>query len=82
MSSPKETVPSSKPSKKNVTLFDEHGSKVLEYKNVYVTHWDTNIYLFSKEVEGKSFAKIDKGENMLLVIENSDISAEYNEKKV
>ena len=78
---PKETISPSNPSKKNVRLLDEHGSILLEYKDVYVTHWDTNVYLFSKEIDGKSFAKIDKGENMLVVIENIDINTQAIEQR-
>lgn len=63
-------------SKKIFKLFNNDGILIREYKNVYVTNWDTNIYLLSHEYKGKYFIRIDKGENMLLTSE----SVEQDEK--
>ena len=64
-----ETIPSPK---KSIKLFKENGELILEYKDVYITYWDKNIYFLSKEYEGECFVRIDKGVNMLLVVVEKD----------
>ena len=56
--------------KKSVKLYTHDGVLLHEYKDVYLTHWDENIYFLSYEYEGKSFLRIDKGTDMLLLVES------------
>jgi len=55
--------------KKSVKLFSAEGILLQEYNNVYVEYEDTNIYLLSNEYEGRCFLRIEKGANMLLIVE-------------
>ena len=55
--------------KKTVKLFTSDGVLLNEYKDVYVTHWDANIYIL-KQDENKNKITINKGANMLLTIED------------
>ena len=55
--------------KKSVKLFSTDGTLLQEYNNVYVEYEDTNIYLLSHEYEGRCFLRIEKGSNMLLIVE-------------
>ena len=55
------------PPYKSIKLMNMDGVVLQEYKDVYLDHWDKNIYFLSYEYEGKSFVRIDKGENILLV---------------
>jgi uncharacterized protein YpmB len=67
-----EKVESSTPKrpKKSVKLFTRDGVLLYEYKDVYLTHWDKNIYYLSSENKGENFLRIDKGTDMLLLAEN------------
>ena len=56
--------------KKSVKLLTKDGVLLYEYKDVYLTHWDKSIYHLSYEYEGKSFLRIDKGVDMLLLAES------------
>ena len=56
--------------KKLFKLFNGEGTLIKEYRDVYVTHWDKNIYYLCHEYRGKHCIRIDKGEDMLLIIEN------------
>jgi hypothetical protein len=56
--------------KKFVKLFTKDGALLYEYKDVYLSHWDKNIYHLSYKYEGKSFMRIHKGSDMLLLSEN------------
>ena len=56
--------------KKSVKLLTKDGALFYEYKDVYLRHWDKNIYHLSYEYEGKSFMRIHKGTDMLLLSEN------------
>ena len=58
--------------KKTVKLFTSDGVLLNEYKDVYVTHWDANIYLL-KQDENKNKITINKGANMLLTIEDYNL---------
>ncbi len=55
--------------KKLVHLFNRDGKLLYEYKDVYLTHWDSTIYLLSYEYKGSIFMRIDKGKDMLLMVE-------------
>jgi len=55
--------------KKSVKLFSAEGTLLQEYSDVYVEYEDTNIYLLSREYEGRCFLRIEKGSNMLLIVE-------------
>jgi len=67
-----EKIESAKPEKpkKSVQLLTKDGILLYEYKDVYLTHWDKSIYFLSYEYEGKSFLRIDKGADMLLLVES------------
>jgi len=54
--------------KKSVKLFGAEGTLLQEYNDVYVEYEDTNIYLLSREYEGRCFLRIEKGANMLLIV--------------
>jgi hypothetical protein len=56
--------------KKSVKLFTRDGALLYEYKDVYLSHWDENIYHLYHEHEGESFMRIHKGADMLLLSEN------------
>jgi len=56
--------------KKSVKLFSQDGNLLYEYRDVYLTHWDDTIYLLSYEHDGKTFMRIDKGVDMLLMVES------------
>ena len=56
--------------KKLVQLFNRDGKLLYEYKDVYLTHWDSTIYLLSYEYKGSTFMRIDKGKDMLLMVES------------
>jgi hypothetical protein len=56
--------------KKSVKLFSQRGVLLYEYRDVYITHWDENIYLLSYEQSGETFLRIDKGDGMLLMVES------------
>jgi len=62
--------------KKSVKLFSAEGTLLQEYNDVYVEYEDTNIYLLSNEYEGRCFLRIEKGANMLLIVECYDKSNE------
>ena len=62
--------------KKSVKLFSADGTLLKEYNDVYVEYEDTNIYLLSNEYEGRCFLRIEKGRNMLLIVECYDKSNE------
>jgi hypothetical protein len=70
--STKIAVKSDKPSraKKSIKLLSKEGVLLYEYKDVYLSRWDTNMYDLSYEYEGKSFIRIDKGVDMLLLVES------------
>jgi len=55
--------------KKSVKLFTADGTLLQEYNDVYVEYEDTNIYLLSHEYKGRCFLRIEKGANMLLIVE-------------
>jgi len=52
-----------------VKLFTADGTLLQEYNDVYVEYEDTNIYMLSNEYEGRCFLRIEKGSNMLLIVE-------------
>ena len=56
--------------KKSVKLFTQDGVLLYEYKDVYLTRWDVNIYFLSYTCDGESFLRIDKGADMLLLAES------------
>ena len=62
--------------KKSVKLFNAEGILLQEYNDIYVEYEDTNIYLLSREYEGRYFLRIEKGSNMLLIVECYDKSNE------
>ena len=77
-----EKIESSTPErpKKSVKLLTKEGVLLYEYRDVYLTHWETSIYCLSYEYEGKSFLRIDKGADMLLLAESYiDIKDEEQE---
>ena len=55
--------------KKSLKLFSADGTLLQEYNDIYVEYEDTNIYLLSREYEGRCFLRIEKGANMLLIVE-------------
>jgi len=55
--------------KKSVKLLSAEGTLLQEYNDVYVEYEDTNIYLLSHEYKGRCFLRIEKGSNMLLIVE-------------
>ena len=72
-SNPKdEQIESSNPErpKKSVKLLTKKGVLLYEYRDVFLTHWDKSIYCLSYEYKGKSFLRIDKGADMLLLAES------------
>ena len=67
------TIPKSQPKKpyiekpKDVTLYSQDGEIIKEYKGVYPSHWDTNIYHIYKNSDHTGLIeRIDKGANMML----------------
>jgi hypothetical protein len=54
------------PPKKSIRLYSGSGEMLFEYKDVYISHWDSGIYYLSRKYERKSFLRIDKGRYMLL----------------
>jgi len=55
---------------KSIKLFNASGKLLLEHTNCYVTHFSQTLYLLSHQYKGEAFLKIDKGSDMLLLIEN------------
>ncbi|MFK5937982.1 MAG: hypothetical protein QM497_06235 [Sulfurimonas sp.] len=55
--------------KKNVKLYSADGALLQEYNGVYIEYEDTNVYTLSHEYEGRCFLRIEKGANMLLMVE-------------
>jgi len=58
-----------KPQKKNVKLYSADGTLLQEYNGVYIEYEDTNVYILSRKYEGRCFLRIEKGANMLLMVE-------------
>ncbi len=56
--------------KKSIKLFTQEGLLLYEYNDIFITHWDANIYLLSRTNNGKTFLRMDKGAGMLLVVES------------
>jgi hypothetical protein len=54
---------------KSIKLFNASGTLLLEYTDCYVTHFSQTLYLLSHQYQGEAFLKIDKGSDMLLLIE-------------
>ena len=53
---------------KDVTLYTQDAKLIKEYKGVYLSRWDRNIYHIYKNSDATEYMeRIDKGENMLLV---------------
>ena len=48
----------------DVELYFENGELFKKYSNVYVTHWDNNIYIFKNDNLNEL---VHKSENMILV---------------
>lgn len=48
----------------DVELYFENGELFKQYSNVYVTHWDNNIYIFKNESLNEL---VHKSENMTLI---------------
>ncbi len=48
----------------DVELYFENGELFKKYANVYVTHWDNNIYIFKNESLNEL---VHKSENMTLI---------------
>lgn len=48
----------------DVELYFENGDLFKQYSNVYVTHWDNNIYIFKNESLNEL---VHKSENMTLI---------------
>jgi len=65
----KKSLSSPKP-KKSVKLFTRDGTLLYEYKDVYLSNCDNNIYHLYYEYEGESFMRMHKGADMLLLSEN------------
>lgn len=57
------------PIRKNFSLCNTDGSVIKVWEGVYPLRWDKNIYMLYKEPEQDLIVKIDKGDNMLVVIE-------------
>ena len=55
--------------KKSVKLFSADGTLLQEYNEVYIEYENTNVYMLSHEYEGRCFLRIEKGSNMLLIVE-------------
>ncbi len=55
---------------KSIKLFSSSGTLLLEHRDCYVTHFSTTLYLLSHHYKGEAFLQIDKGSDMLLLIEN------------
>ncbi|WP_151900481.1 hypothetical protein [Sulfurimonas hydrogeniphila] len=55
---------------KSIKLFNASGEVLLEYRDCYVSHFSQTLYLLSHQYCGDAFLKIDKGSDMLLLIEN------------
>jgi len=64
-----ESMSSDIPQKKNVKLYSADGTLLQEYNGVYIEYEDTNVYILSHEYEGRCFLRIEKGANMLLMVE-------------
>jgi len=61
---------------KIVNLYNENGELLFTYRDVYLQHWDANIYNIYNSKNDKHIIRLDIGANMLLTsqsIEN-DIS--------
>jgi len=57
---------------KDVELYSEDGILLKSFKNVYVSHWDNNIYHLYTKKDGKLIVRLHKGANMLLSIINTN----------
>jgi hypothetical protein len=55
---------------KSIKLLNASGKLLLEHTDCYVTHFSQTLYLLSHQYKGEAFLKIDKGSDMLLLIEN------------
>ena len=73
----KETYPLAK----SIKILNQNGELLLEYKDCYISYLDKTTYLLSHEYKGEAFLKIDKGNNMLLVVEflNNTIESKKGE---
>jgi len=55
--------------KKSIKLLSADGTLLYEYNDTYIDYEGTNVYMLSKQYCGKCFLRIEKGANMLLIVE-------------
>ena len=55
---------------KLVKLYSQSGDVLQTYENVYLSHWDTNIYHLYTHEDGEFIIRLDIGANMLLTSQN------------
>lgn len=75
--------------KENVTLYSSNGKILLNFEDVYLEHWNTNIYkIYADENKKELIMRIDKGQDMLLtnspksnhenkIFQNQDLNTIY-----
>ena len=56
--------------KKSIKLISANGSVLFEYKDLFLSRSSNGVYKLSKEYEGESIVEIDKGADMLLLVES------------
>jgi len=54
---------------KVVNIYDEKGVVIKTIKGVYITHWDTNIYIIEDE-NNEYMMRLNISNNMMLVTHN------------
>ncbi len=56
--------------KKSIRLISADGTVLFEYKDLFLSRSSTGVYKLSKEYKGESAIEIDKGADMLLMVES------------
>ena len=70
------SIPSSTTVSKNFKLYTSDGVLLKLFENVYPEYYDRDIYKIYEENEKGFIARIHKGENMMIVIENHKLPKE------
>lgn len=58
------------PPLKIVKIYNDNGTLIKTFENVYIEHWDKNIYNLYKEKGGKRIMRLVIGANMLMTSED------------
>ena len=66
----KDSLKRSSQPKKSIKLISAEGTILFEYKDLFLSRTGSGVYKLSKEYKGSSVIEIDKGADMLLLVES------------